>query len=107
MCGVSDENEGTTLNVHHAFYTKGKKPWEYENDTLFTYCEDCHKDIQHNVYPAVHTSICRMTDPAAHYIQELAESGELEIVIHKMAMDALDAFRVQIKEQVKRGSNDA
>lgn len=32
-----------TLNVHHCFYEKGKKPWEYKKHTLVTLCEDCHK----------------------------------------------------------------
>ena len=31
------------LNVHHTYYTRGSKPWEYENDALVTLCEDCHK----------------------------------------------------------------
>lgn len=31
------------LNVHHTYYTKGHKPWEYEDDSLVTLCEDCHK----------------------------------------------------------------
>lgn len=31
------------LNIHHTHYTRGCKPWEYENDSLVTLCEDCHK----------------------------------------------------------------
>ena len=31
------------LNVHHTYYIKGHKPWEYENDSLVTLCEDCHR----------------------------------------------------------------
>lgn len=31
------------LNIHHTYYVKGAKPWEYENDSLVTLCEDCHK----------------------------------------------------------------
>ena len=31
------------LNIHHTYYIEGHKPWEYENDTLVTLCEDCHK----------------------------------------------------------------
>lgn len=31
------------LNVHHNYYTRGKKPWEYPDDALVTLCEDCHK----------------------------------------------------------------
>lgn len=33
-----------TLNVHHAYYEKGKKPWEYPSDVLITWCEDCHRE---------------------------------------------------------------
>ena len=31
------------LNVHHSYYIRGKKPWEYPDDALVTLCEDCHK----------------------------------------------------------------
>ena len=31
------------LNVHHTYYIEGRKPWEYDNETLVTLCEDCHK----------------------------------------------------------------
>ncbi len=35
-----------TLNVHHCVpYKKGVMPWEYENDELITFCQDCHKTI--------------------------------------------------------------
>lgn len=37
-CG--DKN--TTLNVHHSFYEKGLKPWEYPDDSLHCLCEPCH-----------------------------------------------------------------
>ena len=32
----------TTLNVHHSFYEKGRKIWDYEASYLVTLCEDCH-----------------------------------------------------------------
>lgn len=38
------EDKSTTLHVHHFRYTKGCKIWEYDNDDLITYCEDCHKE---------------------------------------------------------------
>jgi len=40
-CGKS--GEGVTLNVHHAYYESGRKPWEYDNEMLITWCEDCHR----------------------------------------------------------------
>lgn len=32
----------STLHVHHKYYTKGRKPWEYCDDALVTLCESCH-----------------------------------------------------------------
>lgn len=31
-----------TLNVHHLYYAPGRAPWEYEDGSLVTICEDCH-----------------------------------------------------------------
>lgn len=41
-CRSCGKSEGVTLNVHHAYYEAGKAPWEYDNDVLITYCEECH-----------------------------------------------------------------
>jgi hypothetical protein len=35
----------TTLNVHHTYYRKGAKPWEYEAHELLCLCEPCHERI--------------------------------------------------------------
>ena len=37
---TDDENQ---LHVHHIYYKKGLKPWEYDNVILITLCEECHK----------------------------------------------------------------
>lgn len=31
-----------TLHVHHMYYEKGLKPWEYPDESLRTLCEECH-----------------------------------------------------------------
>lgn len=41
-CGDKD----TTLNVHHSFYEKGLKPWEYPERSLHCLCEPCHEYCQ-------------------------------------------------------------
>lgn len=38
-CGTGN----ATLNVHHAFYEKDRKPWEYADYALRCLCENCHK----------------------------------------------------------------
>ena len=35
--------EDKQLHVHHRFYIKGRKYWEYDNDVLQVLCEDCHQ----------------------------------------------------------------
>jgi hypothetical protein len=42
-CQICFDPENT-LHVHHRYYIKDKKPWEYENDTLVTLCEECHEN---------------------------------------------------------------
>ncbi len=46
---VSCNESSKTLHVHHIFYIKNAKIWDYPDKLLFTLCEDCHK-IEHLVY---------------------------------------------------------
>lgn len=39
LCG-SGEKE---LSVHHGYYRQGADPWDYENETLWTLCGECHE----------------------------------------------------------------
>lgn len=38
-CGADDQE----LHVHHNYYAHGKKPWEYSDSDLITFCVDCHE----------------------------------------------------------------
>jgi len=40
-CGNTEE----MLMVHHTYYAKGKRPWEYPAESLITLCHYCHSDI--------------------------------------------------------------
>lgn len=40
-CGATDKE----LHIHHNFYLKNKKPWEYDLDQLSVLCVDCHRKI--------------------------------------------------------------
>jgi len=39
-------SEDKTLSVHHGYYEFGKEPWEHENETMYTLCEDCHRGVR-------------------------------------------------------------
>jgi 5-methylcytosine-specific restriction endonuclease McrA len=42
LCG----NDKKSLHIHHNYYSYGFDPWEYENNTLYCLCEDCHLTTQ-------------------------------------------------------------
>lgn len=42
-CIKCGDNE-SPLNVHHCYYKKGNEPWEYDDSSLVTLCENCHKE---------------------------------------------------------------
>jgi len=41
-CGESEEE----LSVHHGYYEKGKKPWEYNDFTFTCLCDPCHEQAE-------------------------------------------------------------
>lgn len=45
LCGANDK----PLHVHHGYYEKNKKPWEYDDETLHSLCEDCHSKTQEHL----------------------------------------------------------
>ena len=38
------ESNKETLNVHHAYYVKGRRCWSYPDFALETLCHGCHND---------------------------------------------------------------
>ena len=43
--GIDNHSDFKTLNVHHKYYIKGHKAWEYVDDALVTLCTECHSSI--------------------------------------------------------------
>lgn len=39
----------STLTVHHKRYVWGRKPWEYTDKDLITFCEDCHSLVSNSM----------------------------------------------------------
>lgn len=71
ICGHKDK----TLHVHHVYYKKGLKPWEYKDSSLITLCEDCHHEE--------HQSRRNILD----WINYLQEQGILMIEIEALFND--------------------
>lgn len=54
-CGTSDK----TLHVHHGYYARGVEPWDYEDETLWCLCEECH-ELAENARLDVYLEIARI-----------------------------------------------
>jgi uncharacterized protein YbaR (Trm112 family) len=54
-----------TLVVHHKEYRNACEPWDYPDDCLITYCEDCHK-IDHDLIPELKFSTDIILCPFCH-----------------------------------------
>ncbi len=67
-CGT--EEEGITLNVHHIYYEKGKAPWEYDDELLVTWCDDCHK-ARHKMQKEILVDLARMSMPTLQDIPHI------------------------------------
>jgi hypothetical protein len=39
------ECKDKTLHIHHLYYIKNRMIWNYNNTSLITVCEDCHKKM--------------------------------------------------------------
>lgn len=44
-CECGEENQ--PLQVHHRYYLRGRKPWEYPDGALMCVCESCHRELGH------------------------------------------------------------
>ncbi len=43
MCQYCQDKE-EELHVHHKYYEKGKRIWEYNEDAFITLCKSCHEE---------------------------------------------------------------
>ena len=83
------ESDDKTLNVHHLYYKKGAKPWEYPDELLVCWCERCHK-THHTFMEKAQTALAILSGrfmPEVIYgliLSELVSVG----VPHKVDIDS-------------------
>lgn len=76
-CGSTSK----TLHVHHLFYKKSSEgPWDYEDEALITYCDECH-DALHSLSKrnanALFCSLVQAGITSDEQIRELVDFFEL------------------------------
>jgi hypothetical protein len=75
-CGDKD----TTLHVHHGYYERGLKPWEYPTDTLHVLCEICHAEVtatrlEFDRYLAANSHVLDFCVAYVYYMRHFEEAG--------------------------------
>ena len=63
-----------TLHVHHGYYRGGADPWDYEDETLSTLCEDCHQ-MAGELLESIHRQIAAMAIPAQRSLDKLLRAA--------------------------------
>lgn len=70
------------LNIHHKYYIKGKKPWEYDNNALITLCEDCHRKRHESSIPQYRSLIGKGIDSYCEKCDKCNGTGYLSQYNH-------------------------
>ena len=94
-CGSTEE----MLTVHHSYYERGKKPWEYPEQNLHTLCENCHQKAQ-AISTLLKQQIGKITLADMHLILGYARGLEMQdcpnsvvtVESYECAIGIADAF---------------
>lgn len=82
-CDECDNKEEKQLHVHHRFYIKGRKVWEYDNDVFQVLCETHHKKI-HNKNKQNCKAFNYVDNDRLLYILERCEQFNEKDFLHKL-----------------------
>lgn len=62
-CDAADK----TLHVHHGYYDRHMEPWDYNLETLWPLCEDCHDSAQ----SIMHDLHAMLATVSPHFLEQL------------------------------------
>lgn len=94
------EDSDSTLHVHHRYYVRGRKPWEYSDDALQCLCETCHKRVTEEL-----AELQRLAGEAWSSDRQMA-IGYLR-VRHHISIDNWDASLRLTSAELAMGAADA
>lgn len=83
----------STLNVHHAYYEKGKKPWEYPDSILITWCEKCHK-LNHESMKGLQAELLELSCDDLEYFHALVGCCGAKAALQSLADSLQDDWSV-------------
>lgn len=97
---VKCESTEKTLHVHHPFYKKDRKIWEYETTALIALCDECHKK-EHDLDDEIKSCFGDMVsfgiyekERALGYIKALTEGPWTKLNSYEEIDGFLDCFGI-------------
>ena len=78
-CGRGDGDE-IMLSVHHAYYESGKKVWDYPNETLITWCQECHEK-RHKCQKEIALYLSALSKDDHQVVYEATVGGGIDMVL--------------------------
>jgi cytochrome c1 len=93
-CGAKDK----TLSVHHSYYVKGRKCWQYPMFSLRSVCDSCH-DEQHSYTPELED------DESWSPLEEWEQVAELIFVMPMTQCGVVWYAACEIRQAFSRGAS--
>lgn len=85
-CGANDR----PLHAHHAYYEKGKDPWDYPDYDILCLCEQCH-DEKHSLMSGIQSTTSLLKNSTinkiglmsyfGYFISKSGQSEEVDKII--------------------------
>ncbi len=88
-----------SLHVHHGYYARQTDPWDYDPTLLFTFCEECHEEIQDDL-ECVHMLIADLWphfDELSDLLRELLRTQRRGGSVNSDIRSILDAYQLRRK----------
>lgn len=94
-CGAGQK----TLHIHHGYYARGRKVWDYEDETLHCLCDECHSKYG-NIAEKIHRLIATRTLTGLNVLNEELSKIEAEKRSHtvKIAIELFGRDVVSVTE---------
>ena len=95
-CGKKDQE----LHVHHTWYSKDCKPWDYPDETLVTLCISCHAHVTNMISDAQLYMHEKDVDEAISRVLQFHQDGVLSNVL--MILEQIQ-YMFDLTEETMKG----
>ena len=95
-CGCGKHGDSSTLNAYHLVYEAGRAPWEYADDALATYCQQCYADRCDIIKKAIFENSNTSTDTLCSALLLVETYPLLCVRICDMIIDGIDIEDIEM-----------